>query len=409
MSIDNFFVERRNQFQKSTLQKLFRGNPFRSLVPMSAFDLAEGRTPTVRTLTHELPTAYPASLTSVGLSDGGSSQPCTPSSTTIKRGEMQRQFQLYQTSFRTDTVCLSDLKRAEQAAESVAGFERALNEYINVWWGDWYRLQNIAQVNYKVATKASSLLDVSADNTDVDHHGLGSLPDADLNWDHLKQIYWQLCRNGLADELAVGRDSKGRPILPLHAGPGIISALWKDDTNAKEQVKFFDSAKNLQALGYDGAINGFLPMVDLFPIRYGKGSAADQSDNISAVAHLTLANTIYPTVNADASSGRKYKNNPAYAKAVTGVAAGRAKYEVATILGRDVYEAKFEAMDPTQFSGATFTPMSYVGEFQWINNRTFEGGNDRGNLGYYLADIRCGAKPLFPELGYSILTLSRDI
>lgn len=408
MSIDNYFVERRNQFQKSTLQKLFRGNPFRSLVPMSAFDLTEGRTPTVRTLTHELPTGYPVTMTPVGVSDGGSSQPCTPASTTIKRGETQRTFQLFQTSFRTDVVCLSDLKRAEEAAQSVAGFERALNEYINVWWGDWYRVQNIAQVDNKVATKASAQLDAVV-STATDHTGLGSLPDAHLDWDHLKQIYWQLCRNGLADELAVGRDSKGRPVLPLHAGPGIISALWKDDTNAKEQVKFFDSAKNLQALGYDGSINGFLPVVDLFPIRYGKGTAADQSDNISAVADLTLANTVYPTVNANASAGRRYTNNPKYAKAVTGVAAGRAKYEVATILGRDVYEAQFEPMDPTQFSGATFTPMSYVGEFQWINNRTFEGGNDRGNLGYYLADIRCGAKPLFPELGYSILTLSRDI
>jgi hypothetical protein len=408
MSIDNFFVERRNQFQKSTLQKLFRGNPFRSLVPMSAYDLSEGRTPTVRTLTHELPTAYPV-LTEVGVSDGGGSQPCAPAATTIKRGEIQRTFKLSQTSFRTDVLCLSDLKRAEQAADAVAGFERALNEYINVWWGDWYRVQNIAQVDNKVATKASSQLDVSINNSDVDHHSLGSLPDADLNWDHLKQLYWQLCRNGLADELAIGRDSKGRPILPLHAGPGIISALWKDDTNSKEQVKFFDSAKNLQALGYDGAINGFLPVVDLFPIRYGKGTAADQSDNVTGVAQLTTANMVYPTVNAGASTGRRYTNNGAYAKSVAGVATGRAKYEVVTILGRDVYEAKFESVDATQFGGAKFEPQSYVGEFQWINNRTFEGGNDRGNLGYYLADIRCGARPLFPELGYSILTLARDI
>lgn len=399
MAIDNYFVERRNQFQKSTLQKLFRGNPFRSLVPVSAHDLTEGRTPTVRTLTHELPTAYPTALSEVTVSDNGSSQPCTPTATTIKRGETQRTFKLYQAAFDTDTLCLSDLKRAEQAADAVAGFERALNEYISVWWGDWYRMQNIAQVDNKVATKAS---DVIADvvSTASDHSGLASLPDANIEWSHLKQIYWQLCRNGLADELAVGRDSKGRPILPLHAGPGIINYLWKDDTNSKEQVKYFDSAKNLQLLGYDGAINGFVPAVDLFPVRYGK------TGGITGVADLVAANMIYPTVNANATVGRKNSPNVNYNIVARG---GKAEYEVVTILGRNVYEAKYEAVDPTQFSGADFKPQNYVGEFQWINTPTFRGTNDRRNLGYYLADIRCGAKPLFPELGYSILTKAREI
>ena len=77
---------------------------------------------------------------------------------------------------------------------------------------------------------------------------------------------------------------------------------------------------------------------------------------------------------------------------------GLAEYEVATILGRQVWEAKYEPVDPTQFSGMKFDPTNYIGEFQWINNRTFGGDNDRGNLGYYLADIRAAAKPIFPEL-----------
>lgn len=399
MAIDNFFVERRNQFQKSTLQKIWRSNPFRSLVPMSAFDLTEGRTPTVRTLTHELPTSYPTSMAEVKVSDNASEQPCTPSSTTIKRGETHRTFELYQTSFDTDTLCLSDLKRAEQAAEAVAGFERALNEYITVWWSDWYRIQNIKMVDNKISTRASGDID-DVVSTKANHTDLPTLPNAHLSWDHLKQLYWQLCRNGLADELAVGRDSKGRPVLPLHAGPGVISALWKDDSNVKEQVKYFDSAKNLQVLGYDGAIHGFLPVVDLFPIRYGK------SGGIAGVADLTAANMIYPTVNANATVGRKNGPNANYNVTARG---GLAEYEVVTILGRDVYEAKFEAIDPSQFSGASFKPQNYVGEFQWINTPTFRGTNDRKNLGYYLADIRCGAKPKFSELGISILTQAREV
>jgi hypothetical protein len=397
--INNYFTERRNQFHKTVYQKLFRSNPFRTLVPMSAFDLTEGRTPTVRTLTHELPSSYPSSLTEITVSNGTGNANCQPTATTIKRGEIQRTFKLYGTSFNTDTVCLSDLKRAVDAAETVAGFERALTEYISVWWSDWYRLQNIAMVDNKAVTRASSVLNV-ATSTAADFTGVAALPNDYLGWDHLKQIYWQLVRNGLADELAVGRDGKGRPVLPLHAGPGIISRLFTD-SNTKDSVKFFDPAKNLETLGYDGAVNGFLPVVDLFPIRFGK------TGGIASAADLTLANTVYPTKNVAATAGQKYVANEKYN--LNGVNSGIAEYEVATVLGRQVWEAKYEPVDPTQFSGMKFDPTNYIGEFQWINQRTFLGDNDRGNLGYYLADIRAAAKPIFPELGYTILTKAADV
>lgn len=397
--INNYFVERRNQFHKTVYQKLFRSNPFRTLVPMSAFDLTEGRQPTVRTLTHELPTAYPSSLTEITVSNGTGNANCNPTSTTIKRGEIQRTFKLYGTSFNTDTVCLSDLKRAVDAAETVAGFERALTEYISVWWGDWYRLQNISMVDNKAVSRASGVLNVTS-STAADFTGVSNLPNEYLTWDHLKQIYWQLCRNGLADELAVGRDGKGRPVLPLHAGPGVISRLFTN-SDTKDSVKFFDPAKNLEILGYDGAVNGFLPVVDLFPIRFGK------TGGIASAADLTLANTVYPTKNVAATSGQKYVANEKYN--LNGVNSGIAEYEVATVLGRQVWEAKYEPVDPTQFSGMKFDPTNYIGEFQWINNRTFGGDNDRGNLGYYLADIRAAAKPIFPELGYTILTKATDV
>lgn len=401
LDLNNYFVERRNQFHKSVYQKLFRSNPFRSLVPMSAFDLTEGRTPTVRTVTHELPTTYPTDLTEVQVSTGTGDPYCSPSATTIKRGEIQRTFKLYQKAFRTDTVCLSDLKRAQDAADTVGRFERALNEYLSVWWGDWYRLQNIAMVDNKVATNTSGAITVANSQTG-DHTGLAALPTDKLQWDHLKQIYWDIIQNGLADEYAVGRDSKGRPVFPLYAGSGTISRLWTDTTIVKDTVKYFEPAKNLQVLGYDGAVNGFLPVVDLFPIRYGKITTG-----ITGVSDLTLTNAIYPTTNANATVGRKYTRNANYAISTKG---GLAEYEVASVIPRDVYEAKFEAVDPTTFSGETFKAVpSYVGDFQWINNATFEGDNDRGNLGYYLADIRVGAKPIFPEFGYSILSKASDV
>jgi hypothetical protein len=399
--INTYFRDRINQFHKNVYAKHTRGNPHRDLVPMSAYDLTEGTAPIVRTLTHELPTAYPTSLSDVGKSDGTGNPACNPSSTTIKRGETQRTFNLQFTSFKTDVVCLSDLKRAEQMAQAAADFERSLTEYVHVWWGDWYRVQNIKMVDNKVSTAASGGIDLKV-NQEGNHTDC-ALPTADLSWDHLKALYWELVYNGIADELAVGRDSKGRPILPLMAGPGIIGSLWSGDTHVKEQVKYFDAAQNLKLLGYDGAINGFVPVLDLFPIRYGK-----TGDGIETSADLVEANFIYPTANANATVGRTHAIRSQYRTVARG---GLAEYEVVTILGRNVWEAKYEATDPSSFSGMSFKPQNYMGEFQWIGgdkNKTFLGDNDRGNLGYYLADIRCGAKPIYPELGVSIVTNAKQ-
>lgn len=361
---------------------------------MSAFPLEDGRTPTVRTLTHELPTAYPTSMTEVAVSTGTGNPECNPSPTTIKRGETHRTFKLYGTSFRTDTVCLSDLKRAEQAADAAAAFERALREYITVWWSDWYRVQNMGMVDNKISTTDAAFV-TFATSTAADHSGVSGLPDEYLNWTHLDQIYMDLVRRGVAEEYAVGVTGSGLPVIPIIVSPGYKQRLFRDDSDKREQVKYFNPQSNLAVLGYNGAINGWLPIVDVFAIRYGK------SGGLSTAADLVAANMIYPTVNAAATVGQKSGPNPYYLSTTRG---GRAECEVVTILPAQVYEALYETVDPTSFSGMSFAPQNYVGEFKWINNKTFEGDNDRGNLGYYLADIRVTAKPKNPDLGISIVT-----
>lgn len=399
ININNYFIERINQYQKNTIQRLTRTNPFRNLVNMSPFPLEDGRTPIVRSFTHELPTAYPGSLTAVAVSNGTNNPQCAPTATTIKRGEIQRTFTLYGTAFRTDTVCLSDLKRAHQAAEAAGAFEKSLKEYVTVFWSDYYRLQNIAMVDYKASTTSASFLSVSASSA-VDHTGVSGLPTVNLSWAHLDQVYADLIRRGVAEEYAVGQTSSGAPVIPIILGMGYKQLLFRDDSDKREQIKFYDTAQNLKAMGFDGAINGFLPIVDVFPIRYGNATP------IAAVAGLTIANMIYPTTNTAATVGQKNIPNANYLNTARG---GIAQFEVVSILPKNVYETHFEAADPTSFSGMSFMDQNYVGEFRWINNPTFEGDNDRGNLGYYLADIRVAAKPLNPDLGISIVTKALNL
>lgn len=392
--INNYFVERRDQFQKSTLQRLTRTNPFRSLVPVSPFPLEDGDTPTVRTYTHELPTSYPTALTAVGVSNGTGNPECAPTSTTIKRGERHRTFSLYGTSFKTDTICLSDLKRAVQAAEAVGAFEKALKEYITVFWSDWYRLQNIKMVDWKASTTDAAFITLTSSSA-ADHSAVSAVPDQELNWAHLDQIYADLVRRGVVEEYAVGTTETGMPVIPIILGIGYKQKLFRDDSDKREQIKYFDPESNLKAMGYNKAINGWLPIVDVFPIRYGKATT------ITDVADLVAAQMVYPTTNGNATVGRESTPNPYYLPVSRG---GRAQFEVVSILPKEVYSAHFETADPNSYSQAVFDPQNYVGEFRWINNPTFLGDNDRGNLGYYLADVRISAKPLNPDLGVSIVT-----
>jgi hypothetical protein len=309
-----------------------------------------------------------------------------PASHLINRGQLERSFEIRQVSFKTNTVCLTDLKRAHQAAEAVGAFEKALREYINVFYGDYYRVQNIGMVSSKYTTTSATAGEMIDDDYNQDWSGLSATPSDPLSWAHLNEIYFDLARRGIAEEYAIGT-ANGRPVLPLIASPELIQSLWRDVSTGTqaggpskvETVKFYDPKSNLALLGYDGAINGFLPIVDVFPIRS---------------TGLASSTFVYPTANEQTSFGRRYVKNSNYADA---------DYEAATILPSRVYECLYEPSTPTAFSGMNFDPQNYVGEFRWVNNQTFEGHNDRGNLGYYMCDIRIGCKPVNPDLGISII------
>jgi len=145
---------------------------------------------------------------------------------------------------------------------------------------------------------------------------------------------------------------------------------------------------NLGPRGITQAVNGFAPNIDEFPIRY----AADGTT------------ALYPTVNQNTTVGRESVPNANYKTVAQG---GLAVYEVITILCRDIYTMKARPVGPTQFGQAKFDPTSYGGEVRFINNPDM-GTNKLGNLGFYRFDIQQAAKPEYPELGMSILTLARD-
>lgn len=380
-TINDYFAQAKNQFTLPLYNWIWRTNPWYTIIPRSMFDYQDGLIPEVNTSTSELPTEYP-DLSNVSLSNGTGNSACVSSPTTVLDGYINRSFRLEKDSYQTRVFCLTDLQFSWQAAQQASNLFQNLKQYTTVRWSDWYRVKNICMIDTKVSTGTGSTYD-SDSNADCDFSGV-SLPTAELSWDHLNCFYDAQIRLGAEP---VGY-SEGQQLYTLSVGPGYKRKLWQTDTQVRDTVNWADPFQNFTARGINTSINGYVPNVDDFPIRY----AADGTTKI------------YPTLNVAASVGRKNIPNPDYLTVARG---GLAVYEVATILPRNVWEVKVRPTGPTNFDGMAFNPIEYVGDPMWINNKDMC-SNVEGNMGFYRMNLSMAAKPVRPEAGYSILTLAKD-
>jgi hypothetical protein len=382
--LNNMMIQAINQYQDPLYNWVFRTNPFLTLFSRAEFNAADGLIPQVITTTSELPTSYPFNLPSLTLSDGTGSS-CDVDAQIVYNGSIIRNYQLEVDAAETPQICLTDLQFAHSAEQQISNYQANLGQRTTVRWSDWYRVKNIGMINTKMATMASGAVSTDQDSN-YDFSGV-SVPTTLVTWDHLNAIYDEQMQLG-AELSAVGY-SEGQPLLALTVGPGIKRRLFQTDTKVRDTVNWGDAFQNFTARGINTSINGFVPNVDLFPMRY----AAD------------ARTPIYPTLNTNATKGRKFIANPAYRTVANG---GSAVYEVVSILCRDIYEVRPRSSGPTGFGQATFSAQNYVGDLRWINHPDMC-FNKLGNKGFFRIDMQMAAKPIRPELGVSLLTLAVDV
>lgn len=386
-NISSFFETRINQFEEKIYYRTWLTNPFSSLVPTLPFDLEMGLVPTVITATCDLPTSFPFSETALALSNGTGNASCNPSVTTINGGYVNRTYQLYVKAFQTPVFCLTDLQFKFQWVKQAEALEKQLTQYVTQYQGDWHRVQNIGMIETKVSTGSGSTLDF-ATNSNYDFTAVDA-PVATLSWRHLSPLYDLLAQKG-GEEFAVGH-SAGAPVYALNVGPSVKRELFLSNTIKHEDVNFADMGKgvegneNFTPRGTNKAIGGFVPNVDLWPIRY----AADGTT------------AIYPFINSAVTVGTRGVPNPDYRPISQG---GLAKYEAFSIMARNVYSRRPRPVGPTTGSMQSFNAVPYSGEVRWINNPDMS-TNALGNFGFYRIDIQQAAMPEYPELGFTGLTL----
>jgi hypothetical protein len=211
-----------------------------------------------------------------------------------------------------------------------------------------------------------------------------------LSWSQLALLYDEL--TVIAAEQNAVAYSDGEPVFSLNIGPGLKRQLFLTNTLNRTTVDFLDMGKeysrNFLARGIKSAYGGFLPNVDQNAIRY-------TSDGVTK---------IYPWINVATTAGYKAIRNPDYLTVANG---GLAVYEAFSIMARGIYARLPRPIGATAFSLQQYNPISYVGDITWINNPDM-GYNKQGNYGFYRIDIQQAAQPLFPELGFTGITLAVD-
>jgi hypothetical protein len=384
-ALNSFFEKYVDNFVEPIYDSIYRYDPYAPLIKREKWNYEMGENQTVVRTSAELPTGYDFNLSAIPTSTGTVSA-CDITTAEIKSGHSLRSFALRGAAFRSEWLCLRDLKTKWAAIKAVQNYESALKQFATVWWSDFRRKRFIEMLDGKISTTGAAAI-TETENSDADFSALAaSLPTALLNWDIISQLSETLLRKG-AGVNSVGFAEGGKPVFMLTCGWGLKRSLWLNNL-VRETVNYAKPFENLKFRGYGGAIDGVLPNVDNQIMRFDED-----------------LNPIYPTVNVAASNGMKWQLNPAYKTVANN---GDAVYEVAYLTVGNVYEEHVPGVEPKAYSKAKFDGVnSYSGEIQWLNNPDND-VNPLGENGYYRMEMQVAAKPTHPDNGYAILTLAKD-
>lgn len=448
-----------NQFEQFIRYNWFREDPYMSIIPRKVFENANGVSPKVTSMTGELPTAYPTSLSNINITDGpGASGDVA--ATAVSTGQTDRTYTLEVDAWRSNVLNISDLDFREQAVSTIKNYQEALAQYTIVRNSDWHRIKNISMMDnksvvtsagvlksanntasnfddivcsnygtaqaggattitlvstasavddtyntqtiyiysgtgagqartisdYVGATKVATISAAWATNPDATSKyrilNASNAPGAAIDFDEiLSYVYEDMARKGGA-KFAMGM-SDGLATYALCLSPELKRKLFKADLQTN--MRYFDGMQNFTARGIDKAMNGFIPNIDLFALRY------DQYYNL-----------IYPTINQATTRGFENVQNPDYAPVSLG---GKALYEVAYVMSKEIWEARPRASSRTSYERATFKPQNYAAELDFLTPESIDslGDNNKRNKGYFRCDWQIAARPVRPYLGRSIL------
>ena len=371
-TIDSWLAAESGRIGPDIYNKTLNTSPWLKLVKQDTWPDEMGTDISVLTYSRSLPESVDARLTwnSVGFNSNSSGGTCVPSATQVKFYNKLVSYNLKQTAIESPPICVNDLRFSFRRKDQLSNIFRILTENTSWAWQTRYRDEYLRLSNNKILANASM--------TSGTANFPAAEPTSKLVQGILEKIRMRLIRDGAGND-PLGREN-GTPVFGLVCSSETSFDLIRNIAADREDYRYSTKANDLLApLGVERTYKGFYHLIDDFMPRYSYSGGTYTE--------------IPPYVKATAGGVTEWIVNPAYELA---------QYEVSIVFHKDVFHSVIPAPITSPGGSTAFDPVSYRGEFKWLNIRD-KAENPDGTIGYFRGILSAGSKPIRPEWGYAIM------
>lgn len=362
-------------FGKSILPSLIR----RGVYPA-------GLSETINLLNYErnAPDEADPEWTAVTVVDGQEGGACLPNADVIEIGSTTRNFQLKRKALWGPPFCAEEFRSVFELRSQLDQITEIIAQRVRIEWELRDLNEYFRTVQYKVVVDDCS-------NPTTTSTAAATYPSAcpaqTMGVGLLEKYRIKLIRDGAADSALVR--SNGRPLLTILASEETIGNLIRQNSTAREDVRFADegmgqNARLVQGFGINHSYGGFIYIALMFPRRF---SCTDGTYT-----------QIPPFIRSAATKGFKYDVNPAWEAAA---------YEETLIFDPEVMIQLVPQPITNPAPKFQFDPVSYVGDIK-ISNIPNETCNPDGNILKHRIVMAAATQPRFPWRGAAFVHLRCD-
>jgi hypothetical protein len=372
-TIDSWLAAESGRIGPDIYHKTLNTSPWLKLVKQDTWPDEMGTDISVLTYSRSLPESEDARLTwsSVGFNNNsGSGGTCVPSATQVKFYNKLVSYNLKQTAIESPPICVNDLRFSFRRKDQLSNIFRILTENTSWAWQTRYRDEYIRLANNKVLANSSMTSGTVAFPA--------AEPTSKLVQPILDKVRMRLIRDGAGND-PLGREN-GTPVFGLVCSSETSYDIIRNLGSDREDYRYSTKANDLLApLGVERTYKGFYHLIDDFMPRYSYSGG--------------VYTEISPYIKSTSGGNTEWIVNPAYELA---------QYEVSIVFHKDVFHSVIPAPITSPGGSTSFDPVSYRGEFKWLNIRDKDENPD-GTIGYFRGVLSAGSKPIRPEWGYAIM------
>lgn len=371
-TIDSWLAAESGRIGPDIYNKTLNTSPWLKLVKQDTWPDEMGTDISVLTYSRSLPESADARLTwnSVGFNSNSSGGTCVPSATQVKFYNKLVSYNLKQTAIESPAICVNDLRFSFRRKDQLSNIFRILTENTSWAWQTRYRDEYLRLSNNKILANSS----MTSGTTSFP----AAEPSSKLVQPILDKVRMRLIRDGAGND-PLGREN-GTPVFGLICSSETSYDIIHNLAGDRDDYRYSTKANDLLApLGVERTYKGFYHLIDDFMPRY----------SYSGGVYTEIA----PYVKSTSNGNTEWIVNPAYELA---------QYEVSIVFHKDVYHSVIPAPITSPGGSTAFDPVSYRGEFKWLNIRDKDQNPD-GTIGYFRGVLSAGSKPIRPEWGYAIM------